>query len=480
MIDVLLINSPMVLNRRGSSYFVSEGDEKSNYPMGILYIAAYLRKHEVRVQVMDITAAGYTLEDILERVASEKPVLVGISAMTPGLRSAVVIAEELKRKFGDSVTVGLGGSHVNSDLKFTERFPVFDFSVLGEGEKTTLDIVRRLQAGEKVRGIIQGVPIDDLEEIPPPARDLINYKDYFRDEESAKGRKPAATMLSSRGCPFHCSFCSIPVIRHKVRIRDAKSVVDEMEAIYDTCDGAYSFVDDVLTLNKTSMIALCREILDRKLKVRWMGMTRANLLSEEMVAFMARAGCTDLFFGVESGSERVRNEVIQKRVTDKEIADSVALCRKHGIHVSLFLMAGFPGETWEDLKATINIGSKVKADLIGIRITVPFPGTDVFDYAVKENIIPATITDDYASGKLTARSASFKDVWPLFVPKGLTMEDLVRAKKRTYYRFYLDPTWMFRRVKLWFRDHERFREDLKLFKVAPYALVKGKTKGSMS
>jgi anaerobic magnesium-protoporphyrin IX monomethyl ester cyclase len=480
MADVVLINSPMVLNEGSKDYFISEGDEKSNYPMGLLYIAAYLEKNNFSVRVLDVTAAGLTLDNILDIIEKESPCFIGISSMTPGIRSAVVIAQKLRNKFKDSITIGLGGSHVNCDQNFIKRFPLFDLSVIGESEQAVVDIVKKLKQREKVTGIIYAEAINDLDLIPPPARHLININDYFRDEQRLKGKKPVATMLSSRGCPYKCCFCSIPIIKHKVRYRSPKNIVDEMESVYESCDGHYSFVDDALTLNKKNTILLCQEIINRKLKVQWCAMTRANLIDEEVAKFLSLAGCNDLFFGVESGSEKIRNEVIKKQVSNRQITEAIRLCRRYGIHTNIFLMVGFPKETWSDLKETINIGSRVKADLIGIRISIPFPGTGIFNYGQKEGLIPKTITDDYASGKLSQDKKSFKDVWPLFIPKNLTLSDLIKAKKMAYLRFYLNPFWIIRRVKLWIRNRERFIDDLELFRVAPHAFLKGKTKGAMS
>lgn len=480
MVDVILINSPMVLNKRNERYVIPEGDEKSNYPMGLLYIAAFLEKSGFSVKVLDVTAASLTLEDILDSAAEESPYFVGISSMTIGIRSAVLIAQALKDRFKDSITIGLGGSHVNCDHRFIERFPVFDLSVTGEGEKAVAEIIRNLKKGGKVTGTIYGEPIDDLDQIPPPARHLIDINNYIRNEQKSRGKKPVATMLASRGCPYSCCFCSIPIIKHKVRFRSPKNIVDEMESILESCGGKYSFVDDVLTLNKGNMIGLCKEIVQRGLKAQWCGMTRANLLDEELAKFLSLAGCNDIYFGVESGSERIRNEVIKKRISNEQIANAIRLCRKYAIHTNIFLMAGFPNEQWSDLKETINIGSRVKADIIGIRITIPWPGTELMQYAQREGMIPRSVVDDYASGKLNQDSKKLRDVWPLFIPKDLTLQELTKARKRAYLKFYLNPFWILRRIKLWIRDRERFKDDLGLLKIAPYVFLKGKTKGSMS
>lgn len=478
-LDVLFIHSPMILYRDAAdaAHFKAHGgDEKSLYPLGILYIAACLEKKGHTVKVIDVAAESKTLEDILSAIASDKPRIIGISSMTTSIHSAVSLAKSIKARFGNDILVGLGGVHMCCDPTFLERMPYFDFGIIGEGEKSFIDIVEKVKGGSLVRGVIHGQAYEDLDQIPFPARHLINSAIYKRDEQM-EFEVPTAGILGSRGCPFGCSFCCIPAIGQKVRIRSAKNVVDEMESIYDFCRGQYNFNDDCMTLSKKHTLEFCQEVIDRKLKIRWIASTRANALDEEMVKALKRAGCTDLYFGVESGSERIRNSVIKKKVTDEQIAKAVALCRKHRILSNLFLMVGFPGETKEDMLKTVHIGSKVKADVVGIHITMPLPGTEIFEYAVKNHILPSDIIDQYARGDL---GRGFRGVWPLFVPEGFALNDLIEIKKKTYRSFYINLFWILRRIKTWIILPEKFKDDLKLFKIALYVFMKGGTKGQLS
>ena len=479
MSDAVFINSPMLLykNEAEKVQFKNHGgDEKSYYPLGLLYISSYLKSHGHTVKVIDVAAEGKTLVDILKIIKAENPKLIGISSMTTSIMSAVKLAQNIKDNYGDSFQIGLGGVHLCCDPTFVNRFPVFDFGVTGEGEKTFEELLRRAKKGERIKGLIQGEPIEDLDSLPFPARDLIQPNIYLR-EEQMNFEVPAAGILGSRGCPFYCSFCCIPAIGHKVRIRSPKNVVDEMEQVYDQCRGAYSFVDDCFILNKSRILEFCQEIIDRKMKVKFVGSTRANTLDEEVVKALKRAGCTDLYFGVESGNERIRNQVIKKKVTDQQIAEAIRLCRKYKIMSNLFLMVGFPTETKEEMMDTVRIGKKVKADMIGIHITIPFPGTEIFRYAVDRKMIPSDIVDKYARGEL---GSGFRNVWPLFVPENVTLKDLTDIKKKAYMTFYLDIMWWIRRVRTWFQVSGKFKEDLKLFKIALHVFRTGGTKGQLS
>jgi anaerobic magnesium-protoporphyrin IX monomethyl ester cyclase len=480
MVDILLINSPMILNRRNEEYIMSEGDEKSSPPLGVLYLASYLRDKGVSVKVTDMSAEGKVLEDILEMIEDERPKLVGFSAMASSIRSAVKLAHQIREKTSYELTLGIGGAHVNSDHDFIDRYNVFDFAIIGEGEKSLFDVYNKIVNGEKFPRKIYGEPVKNLDDIPFPARDLVEPSNYFLHEEHTKGKKPIGSIIGSRGCPFKCSFCSSPLISRKVRFRSAKNIVDEMEAMYDSCGGHYCFQDDVMTLSKKHTVALCKEIIDRGLKVRWMAMTRATAIKPDMVEWLAKAGCDGIFFGVESGNERIRNEIIKKKVTDQDIKEAVTLCRKHGIHTSLFLMVGFPTETLAEMEDTVKIGHKVGADLIGIHITIPHAGTEVYNYAIEHGIVEPDIIDKFIRDELGDPKANLIDVWPLFVPLGLELEDLVKVKKRAYRSFYLNPKFIFRRIIYWIRHPSRFKDDLPLFKIAPYTLFKGRTKGTAS
>ena len=476
MADIILIHAPLVVFRKGEVFFRS-GDEFSNYPMGLMYLASFLEKQGLSVKILDVTPDRLTQEDILDIIELEQPTLVGIGATSASVRSAIKIVRAIKIKY-KNIPVCFGGAHINCDPEFFNRVDTgFDFCIVGEGEQTLYDAYCKLKSGEKVVGTLHGEAVD-LDQIPFPARHLIRQQNYEGTENGMKAAIPTATMLGSRGCPFKCTFCSIPSIKHKVRYRSAKNIVDEMEAIYHTCNGYYSFSDDVLTLHEKRSIELCDEILRRGLRVRWSGMTRVDIVSEELISKLAAAGCHDLYFGVESGSERIRNEVIDKKVDDKEIYDAIQLCKKYKIQTWLFLMVGFPSETKEDVEDTVQIGRKMGADFIGIHLTIPYPGTKIYDYALEKNIISHDLFDKFAQGIDWDDKETFNDRWPYLIPDGLTHHYMVASKKRAYHNHYLRPQWALSRLRHWLISSDRFKADLKLMKMAPHALLMGVTKTS--
>jgi len=201
------------------------------------------------------------------------------------------------------------------------------------------------------------------------------------------------------------------------------------------------------------------------------------MIDLEMAKKMREAGCRELYFGVESGNERIRNKIIGKNLSDKQIKNAVEVCRKAGILSNLFLMVGFPTETKKEMWDTIRIGGRVKADIVGIHVTSPLPGSRLFIDAVERGILPKDIIDQIASGK---RGRQWRGSYPLYVPEGESLATLIWVKRLTYILFYLSPFWWWRRFLVWLKMPERFREDLALFKIAGYVFLTGGTKGQLS
>jgi len=475
IVDVVLINSPIILYEsedERKQYSSHGGDEVSYYPLGILYIASYLEQEGHSVAIIDVSAEGLTLPQVLAKVDELKPKIVGISTMTTGIQSAIILGKALRPKY----LVGIGGVHINIDHTFIDRFPYFDFCIIGEGEYTFEKILKKIKKGNKTDRIYYGQTVENLDDLPFPARHLINHNLYKR-EEQFKFEIPAAGILASRGCPYNCIFCCIPNRGKKVRFRSAKNIVDEMESLYETCQGNYSFVDDCFTINRINTLHLCDEIIKRGLKTRWIASTRVELLNESMAYSLSKAGCRELYFGVESGSERVRNNIIGKNLYEGEIKKAVHLCKKYKILSNFFLMLGHPTETKEEIEETIKIGNRAKADAIGVHITRPMPGSDLFEIAIKEGQVNRTVIDDYASGKLGKR---FRENFPVYVPVGMSKTFLLKMRKRAYRKFYLSPQFILRRIRIWLTVKGRFKEDLKLFKIAPGILMRGGSKGQLS
>jgi anaerobic magnesium-protoporphyrin IX monomethyl ester cyclase len=475
--DVILINSPLVLYKdpqdRKENY-ISDGDEWSYYPLNLLYLASYLISKGHTVKIIDPNPQKLNSRDIQNIIYEEKPKLIGITAMTPSIQSALKLAKSIKYNFKTPLV--LGGVHITNDKMFTDRFPrIFDYAIWGDGEVALLKLLK-LYKETNYSGVStpklhtlreMEEQIEDLDSLPFPARHLIDSKLYNK----------TAGILSSRGCPYNCSFCSIPSSGHKVRFRSAKNVVDEMEEIYDTCGGAYSFVDDCFTVARTHVFSICQRLIDRRIKCTFIASTRPNLVDEEMIKLLKRAGCTDLYFGVESGSERIRNQVIGKNLSNKSVGTAVRLCERNGLTSNLFLMLGFPTETREDMLATRRIALTTMADHIGLHQTMPLPSSRVYQSALNEGKIPKNLVDQWANGDL---GRNFKKAWVFYVPDGFTQKDMVNMKRYIYLSFYFNPRWILRRMLKWIRFPKLLWGDLKMIKVLVQVIRYGGTRNQLS
>jgi anaerobic magnesium-protoporphyrin IX monomethyl ester cyclase len=450
---VILINPPhsfMQAHRGGKKGKI----ELLSYPpLGLLYLAAMLEREHINVKIVDCPANENNVEGLVQIIEKEKPSIVGISATTPQTQSAVHLAKTLRTRFENTLTIGLGGAHISADPDFIKRFPYFDFGLTGEGEITFLEIVKKILGGEKVKGIYHGEALANLDSIPFPARHLVDNNLYFMPINAKK----FTSIITSRGCPYNCLYCSRPVIGKNVRYRSPSNVVAEIEECVQKYGIEwFQFVDDTTTLNKDHILSLCKEIISLKLNVEWGCQTRIDLVDETLLKIMHEAGCREISFGVESGSERIRS-ILRKQFNDHSVFTAFKLCRKIGIETTAFLLLGLPTETKEELYKTVNFGKKIEADYIEVHVSTPFPGSDLFSLANKEDIIPADIWDKYTEGELGS-------TLPLYIPNCLTREEVLEAQKQAYKEFYFRAPYIFRRLSQDIFSAQKLKRDVKVMR----------------
>lgn len=448
MTDILLIY-PSVSYK--AKYEDIKEDLLLDYPpLGYLYIAANLEKMGFSVRVVDTTEA-LTLSQVMKIIGKEKPKIVGLSALTSNMPGSYQLATKIKEIYGNKIKIGLGGHHVSCDPEVIKRFKCFDFGVTGEAEITFAKLADRIiNKKEKVSGLFIGETPKNLDELPFPARHLVNFANY-----------PglwANNLVFSRGCPYKCVFCSRPAVSKLARFRSPELVVEEMRQCQKiTGKSEYVFLDDTINLNSEKTLALCEAIIKSKIKARWSGQARLNLVTEKLMAKMAQAGCVKLMFGVESGNVRVRNKIVNKFVTNQQIKTGFKLAKKYGIEADAFLMVGFPTETKKEIEDTVNFGNKFNPTGIGVHITIPIPGSLLWDDLIKKDPHWQKTIDDYITGKI---GYGFRKVWPKYVPEGLTIDDLVDARNRAQRKFYLRPAYAWYRLKKDFSSWTHLKKDI--------------------
>ena len=415
-------------------------------PMGLTYLAAVLEKYGYHVEILDAPVLSLSHEQIEEEIKKREPDIVGITATTAMINSALQVAKTAKTVLPESIVV-LGGIHVTFSYESTMREnPFVDIVCIGEGEYTLLELVQTLEKEgdlKNVKGIVyrkngelvknQPRPlIENLDELPFPARHLLPMHKYKAFGENMI----LGTILTSRGCPFNCIFCSSSLLfGKKFRARSPKNVVDEVEQFQEAYKTRYvEFVDDTFTFDRKRAEAICKEIIDRKLDTRWVCSCRVDLIDKELMQTLKKAGCVMIYFGVESGVQRIIN-LMRKGIKLEQAERVMKWAREVGIETVASFVFGIPGETWEDAMQTIKFAKKLNPDYVQFSIATPFPGTELYQIAKREGLL---LTEDWSK---------YTVLKPVMRTKELSVEQLQRLIKKAYFSFYLRPSVVFRYLK---------------------------------
>lgn len=360
-------------------------------PLGSGYIAAYLKQHNISVDLVDCTFLSQ--DEALEKVRSSDPKIIGIYSMFSMKNKAIQIAKLLRRNC--ELLVAGGPLPTLNPQDFLQDF---DVVVIGEGEETLLKLVREVEKNanlSRVSGIayrekdeMKLTPargfIQNLDSIPFPARELFDnqaYKNYY----SKKFGYTVTSMITSRGCPFNCDFCSQPIFGNQLRSRSAANIVEEIETVLTLGYERIWFADDCFTLNRKRLIDICNEIIQRRIKIDWECLSRVDTIDREMTEKMKQAGCVRVFFGMESGNDSVL-ALMKKRATTKQAKEAVHAAKQSGVQVGAFFIVGYPGETDETVLDTVRFASSLPLDYLSFTLPYPIPGTSLYD-RVKNKMI---------------------------------------------------------------------------------------------
>ncbi len=468
---VLLIYPPISKLERYSSAIGSAGGNQA--PLGVFYLAAYLRQQGHPVQVIDGEANRLTAEDIAARAKQFQPQLLGISSSTVAFHRSLEVARALKDRWPE-LPIVLGGPHPSSNVHHAMSFPAFDFAVVGEGELTLAALVRSLAAGgdlSAVEGLafrrdgelIVNPPrprIADLDSLPFPAYDLIPNLDVYVPPPCNYKKRPVANVITSRGCPNACTFCDRAVFGQRLRQRSAANIAAEIETLYHTYGvREIAFVDDTFTIRPARIRELFAVLAEKRISFPWTCMSRINTVDRELLSFMRAQGCWHISFGIESGSEDILR-LIKKNISLRQVRQAVAWCRELGIRSKGFFMLGHPGETLETVEQTVQLALELPLDDVVVTINTPIPGSQ--QYAEAEQY-----------GWLDKNDWSRFNYWcPVFVPRGLSQEVLLEKHKDFYRRFYLRPRILWR-YGLSFLSPSGPRRFWSLCRTLPF-LVRGK------
>ncbi len=363
---IALLNTPYV-----KTYGPLKSASGRYFPLGLGYIAAVLRQHGHEVLLLDPEAQNLSDHAISSRLISFRPGLIGISFTTPGFPMARHLAA-LARNSSRGIPIVAGGVHAAALPEGVLReAPEFDIVCTGEGEETMLELAATgspealtpsalrsipgvaFRAGERIEISPRRAWIKDLDSLPFPARELVDFDAYVPHAHNRRGRR-VATAVTSRGCPYHCVFCaSHVVLGRQFRSHSPEYIVSEIEYLVKTFGvDQIIFNDDVFTMDQARDRRICELILKRDLKISWFCFARVDSISKDILATMRKAGCFSVGFGVESGDPDMLKSM-RKNITVERARQAVAWADELGLKSQCFFVLGCPGETEKSAERTI-------------------------------------------------------------------------------------------------------------------------------
>ena len=376
MVDLLLIYP----------YFNDDYSILKFPPLGLGYIASYLKNRGYTVDILDATFMRE--REVLSKALDRNPTIIGIYCMWGMQEFAFRLAEKLRENCELRITGGPLPTYYPKG--FLDNF---DVVVIGEGERTVLEILKTHLKGDglsKVRGIAykddtsksmiktpSREQIQDLNALPFPSRELFDHEGYKSYFEKHHGYT-ITSMITSRGCPFECDFCSRPVFGRSCRNRSPDNIVNEIEDILSYGYDRIWFSDDIFPVSRKMGMSFFREIKERKLDISWECLCRADIMDKELAEKMKETGCCRVFFGLESGNNAVLKKM-NKHLTIDQSKKAVETVNEVGIKAGAFFIIGYPGETDKTMLDTIKFASSLSLDYLSFTVPYPLPGTGLYE-----------------------------------------------------------------------------------------------------
>lgn len=411
-------------------------------PLGIAYLAAYVRENGYDVEIIDSMAEGLGEEEIVSRIHGD---LVGITASTIEITSAVSLAKVIKKS--RDVPVIIGGPHVSALPRDVMKNRCFDAGIVGEGEMTLIELVKCFETGKGL-GDVKGIAyrskervvitkrrdlICDLDSLPFPARDLLLPLYFYKPTPASNRKTPLGSLITSRGCPYRCVYCDKGVFGQVYRARSPGNIADEIEELINKYGAReLRFWDDVINLDNERMVGICKEIIDRGIDIEWSCIARINNINREQLYWMKKAGCWQISYGLESGNDKILR-IINKGLTTGMVRNVVRMTKRFGIGARGFFMLGLPGENEGTMRDTIDFAKSIPLDSAHFAIATPYPNTEMWkNYDIRIGSWDQLKHHDPDS--------------IIFTPEELSQGMIRKYYKKAYKEFYLRPGFVLRRI----------------------------------
>lgn len=403
-------------------------------------LAAWVRQHGYPVGLIDLHVENLMPADAADRVRDFNPDIVALTSKTLGWPAVIEIAQ-MVRQAAPRARVVVGGPHMSIYPKESMSWDCFDLAVVGDGEETFLELCDRYESGsdwddvpgtvvrradgEVVQNPARPLP-KDINRYPMPAWDLLPVTDYH----CLTLLKPFATMVTTRGCPWHCGYCS-QVYSEKLRFREVELVVDEMEFL----ERSYGvreivFFDETFTIGKRRMLKFSEEVQRRGLKVKFNIRARVDTVDRDVVRALKKAGLRSIHMGVEAGTDRVL-KIMNKQITREQTEQAFRICREEGVDTRGYFMVGYYDATPDDVEDMISFASGLGLDWASFSVATALPATDLYRIAQERGYVEGDFWKRY--------TIDGGGVIPQLETETFTAEQLRAYRTKAYMKFYLRP-----------------------------------------
>lgn len=454
---VSLINPPVDFNITLGK-IKKLADSTKMLPLGLGYIASMAKKNGFSVEIIDSYAEGLNIDETVTMALKNNSRVIGISSVTPTVPAMLAIAKKIRdMSNGEPPLIVSGGAHSHIMPRQILESGLIDVVVRGEGELTFLELLKSIEKNSGDFSGIKGISyrsnksifhnpdrpyIDNLDSLPFPAHEILKMNLYSAPLHWLLA-EPAYQMIISRGCPFGCIFCGIKALGRAVRTRSVENAISEIEFLHENYGAReIMLVDPAFPLSKKLGIEFCEKYIARGLhkKIIWVTETRVDVVDEDLLRLMYKAGCRLVEFGIETGSGKTLKK-IKKNTSLEQARNAVKWAKKSGLEVFSSFIIGFPGETREDMQETVDFIKTLNVDYPKINLLVPYPGSEIYETIIKER---PNISNEW--DKYTSFSSMTKNE-PVYVPSGISAQELKSLHKNAYRQIYLKPAFIFNHIK---------------------------------
>src|SRR3989344_5163144 len=419
-------------------------------PLGLAYIAAVLEKAGNEVRIFD--GGIYDGNELDKNIREFKPNIVGISITTLTFTESLECARLIKG-IDKNIFIVAGGPHISISPNESIKYDEFDIGIIGEGEYAMLDMIHLAQGKIKkneIKGVIykeNGIIartadrpyLKSLDELPFPARHLLPDLKLYKQTPFKNSRLPQTSMITSRGCPYNCTFCSEYPFKRIYRTHSSDYVIKEIKHLIEKYGiKEVAFQDDVFTLDKKRVHEICDRIINEKIDITWSCWARVNIVDEELLTKMKKAGCIAISYGIEASDDE-ELKYVNKGVTMEQIKNAIVLTSRVGIYNVGHFVIGYPNDTKEKILNRAKFAMSLPLDAATFSCLIPFPGSKIYEEA--ENCYGEYDKDYIYGGRKHGSHTT-----PIYSPPGLTVKDMEELQKQIYKKFYIRPSYILRRM----------------------------------